>query len=174
MKIFRFLILCNRKRWDCKNGNQIGLAAKASPQIVKALIIVTSQNSYCIFKLKLLTLDKRRRCKPCKFLCDFFLLLLPKSNIFDWSQLVFGSLASSASWTYCLIAQSVRESERNLVVVGSNPTQTTFSGYFKESLSGEYHVYQFIPLHTCDHLKKISIKINVTTGEDNNRNEIWY
>ena len=33
-------------------------------------------------------------------------------------------------------------------------------------------MYQFIPLHACDYLKKISIKINVGTDEDNIRNEI--
>ena len=26
-------------------------------------------------------------------------------------------------------------------------------------------MYQFIPLHSCDYLKKISIKINVATDE---------
>ena len=31
-----------------------------------------------------------------------------------------------ASWTHGLIAQSVRASERNLAVVGSNPTQANF------------------------------------------------
>ena len=35
----------------------------------------------------------------------------------------------------------------------------TFYSYFKESFSGEYHVYQLIPLHSCDYLNKISIKI---------------
>ena len=33
-------------------------------------------------------------------------------------------------------------------------------------------MYQFIPLHACDYLKKISIKINVGTDENNIRNEI--
>ena len=30
---------------------------------------------------------------------------------------------------------------------------------------GEYRMYQFIPLHSCDYLKKISIKTNVATDE---------
>ena len=44
-----------------------------------------------------------------------------------------------------------------------------------KSFSGEYHVYQFIPLHSCDYLKKISIKINVAIDEGNGRNEwgLW-
>ena len=41
-----------------------------------------------------------------------------------WSSCT--KLALSASWTHGLIAQSVRVSERNLVVVGSNPTQANF------------------------------------------------
>ena len=48
----------------------------------------------------------------------------------------------------------------------------TFYSYFKESFIGEYHMYQFIPLHSCDSLKKILIKVNVATGEGNSRNEI--
>ena len=42
-----------------------------------------------------------------------------------------------------------------------------FYSYIKESFSGEYHMCQFIPLHSCDYLKKISIKINVATDEGN-------
>ena len=41
----------------------------------------------------------------------------------------------------------------------------TFSSYFKESVSGEYHIYQLIPLHSCDYLKKTSIKVNMATEE---------
>ena len=35
----------------------------------------------------------------------------------------------------------------------------------KYSFSGECYMYQFIPLHSCDNLKKISIKTNVATDE---------
>ena len=42
----------------------------------------------------------------------------------NWSSCT--KLALSASWTHDLIAQSVRASERNLVVAGSNPTQANF------------------------------------------------
>ena len=35
-------------------------------------------------------------------------------------------------------------------------------------------MYQFIPLHSCDYLKKISIKTNVTTDKGNSQNEIRY
>ena len=34
-------------------------------------------------------------------------------------------------------------------------------------------MYQLIPLHSCDYLKKISIKTNVATDEGNSRNEMW-
>ena len=37
--------------------------------------------------------------------------------------------------------------------------------YFKESVRGEYHMYQFIPLHTCDYLQKTWFKINVANDE---------
>ena len=37
----------------------------------------------------------------------------------------------------------------------------TFCSYFNESFSGEYHMYQLIPLHSCNYLEKFSIKINV-------------
>ena len=32
-------------------------------------------------------------------------------------------------------------------------------------------MYQFIPLHSCEYLKKNSIKTNVETDEGNGRNE---
>ena len=32
------------------------------------------------------------------------------------------------------------------------PVRPTFYTYFKESVSGEYHVDQLIPLHSCDYL----------------------
>ena len=37
-----------------------------------------------------------------------------------------------------------------------------------------YHMYQLIPLHSCDYLNKISIKTNVATDEGNSRNEMWH
>ena len=53
----------------------------------------------------------------------------PKWNLtlnkrWNWSSCT--KLALSASWTHGLIAQSVRASERNSVVVDSNPTQASF------------------------------------------------
>ena len=66
------------------------------------------------------------------------------------------------------MTQSVRASEQNSVVVGSNLTQvqiSTFYSYFKEYVSGEYHMYQLILLYSCDYLHKTSIKINVVTDE---------
>ena len=35
-------------------------------------------------------------------------------------------------------------------------------------------MYEFILLHSCDNLKKISIKMNVVTDEGNSQNEIWH
>ena len=46
-----------------------------------------------------------------------------------------------------------------------------FYSYFKESFGGEYHMYQFILLHSCDYLKKNSIKTNVVTEQGHGRNE---
>ena len=54
------------------------------------------------------------------------------------------------------------------------PLRPTFYSYFKESFSGEYHIYQFISLHSCDYLMKISIKINVATHKGNSQNEIQH
>ena len=33
-------------------------------------------------------------------------------------------------------------------------------------------MYQLIPLHSCDYLKKISIKISVVTDEGNSQNKM--
>ena len=44
--------------------------------------------------------------------------------------------------------------------------------YFEKSFSGgEYHMYLFIPLHSCDYFKKNLIKTNLATDEGNGRNE---
>ena len=47
-----------------------------------------------------------------------------KTKRLNWSSCT--KLAPKASWTHCLIAQSVRTSERNSAVVGSNPIQANF------------------------------------------------
>ena len=59
-------------------------------------------------------------------------------------------------------------SEQDSVVVVSN-----LYSYFQET-SGEYHMYQLIPLCSFDYPDKTSIKINVATDEGNGRNEIWH
>ena len=41
-----------------------------------------------------------------------------------------------------------------------------------ESFSDEYHMYQLIPLQSCDYLNKNSMKTNVATDEGNSRNEM--
>ena len=43
-----------------------------------------------------------------------------------WNWSICTKLALRASWTHDLIVQSVRASERNSVVAGSNPTQANF------------------------------------------------
>ena len=43
---------------------------------------------------------------------------------------------------------------------------TLYKCCFKESLSSEYHMYQVIPLHSCDYLNRLLIKINMATDED--------
>ena len=35
-------------------------------------------------------------------------------------------------------------------------------------------MYQYIPLHSCNYLKKVSIQINVATDEGKSRNEIGH
>ena len=54
------------------------------------------------------------------------------------------------------------------------PLRPTLYSYFKESFSGEYHMYLFIPLHSCDYLKKTLIKIIMATDKSNSQNEIWH
>ena len=52
------------------------------------------------------------------------------------------------------------------------PLKATFNRYFKESSGGEEHIYQLIPLHSCDYLKKTPIGINVPTNKGISLNEI--
>ena len=52
------------------------------------------------------------------------------------------------------------------------PLKVTFYSCFKQSFSGEYHMYQLITLHLCDYFNKLSIQINVATEEGNSRNEM--
>ena len=51
------------------------------------------------------------------------------------------------------------------------PFTSTFYSYFKESFGGEYHMYQVIPLHSCDYSNRLPIKINVGTYEGKSWNE---
>ena len=91
-----------------------------------------------------------------------------------WNWISCTKLALSVSWAHDLIAESIRPSERNSVVVGSNPFWPTFYSYFKESFSGECHMYQVIPLHSCDYLKKLLIKTNMATDEGKSWNGIGH
>ena len=65
-------------------------------------------------------------------------------HLLDYVCIQAMSSTLSASWTHGLIAQSVRASEWNSVIVGSNPTQAKC----------QYHMCQIIPLHSRDYLKK--------------------
>ena len=65
-----------------------------------------------------------------------------------WNCQSCTKMALSGSWTQGLIAQFIRASERNSVVVVSNPTQTDFLLLLQKSFSGEYHIYWLIPLLT--------------------------
>ena len=53
------------------------------------------------------------------------------------------------------------------VATGEGNSRNKICSYFKESFSGEYHMYQVILLHPCDYLYKVLIKTNVATDEDN-------
>ena len=87
----------------------------------------------------------------------------------NWSGYI--KLAVSASWAHEVIVQSVRASERNSVIVGSNLSlKATFHCYFRESVSFDYHIYQLIPQHSTDYLQKILIKINLETEKQPNSN----
>ena len=74
--------------------------------------------------------------------------------------------------THGLIVQKVRASNRIQWKWVQMPLGPSFYCYFKESFSGEYIMYQVIPLHSCDYLNRLSIKINLLTDEGKSRNEI--
>ena len=55
------------------------------------------------------------------------------------------------------------------------PGQYTIYMYtYNIDMYDEYHMYQLIPLHSCDYLNKILIKTNVATDEGNSRNEMLH
>ena len=47
-------------------------------------------------------------------------------------------------------------------------------GFKSQTFADEYYMYKVIPLHSCDYLEKISIKLNVATDKGNSRNEIGH
>ena len=51
------------------------------------------------------------------------------------------------------------------------PLRPPFHSYLKESVSGEYHMYEHIPQYLCDYLQKTLIKINLAT--DKNKQPKW-
>ena len=58
-----------------------------------------------------------------------------------WNCSSCTKLALCTSWTHSLIAQSIRASKRNSVVVGSSPTQANFLQLLQKSFNGEYHIH---------------------------------
>ena len=72
----------------------------------------------------------------------------------------------SASWTHGVRPQSVIQHLNGIQWSWVQiPLRPTFYSFFKESDSGEYHMYEPIPLHSRGYLHKTSIKINVATDE---------
>ena len=65
---------------------------------------------------------------------------------------------------------AVNEIQWSLVQILLRPI---FYSYFQTSISGVYHIYELIRLHSCDKLCEKSSKTNAVTDEDNSRNEIW-
>ena len=97
----------------------------------------------------------------------------------SWNWSGCAKLPLSVSWTYGLIVQSVRVSERNSVVVDSNHTQANVLWLLQKSFSGEYHtdlkgitfvmpaVHEQVALMK-QYRNKQCLKINLTSINTNN------
>ena len=81
----------------------------------------------------------------------------------------------SLSWTYDLIAQLVRASERNSVVVVSDPRQEKFLDLLQRIL---HWWIPYVSVHSATFMwlpqKKTSIRIKVATDEGYSRNWMWH
>ena len=106
-------------------------------------------------------------CLDCFVDFDWLLIYVYIYKRWNWSSCT--ELTLSASWTYGMIAECLNRIQWSWIQISFRPT---LYSYFKESFSGEYPMYQLILLRSCNYLRKISIKINVATDEDNSRNEI--
>ena len=92
--------------------------------------------------------------------------------IYIYTYVSYNSECKLNSWRETSVGYTA--SERNSVVVGSNPTQTNILELLQQIFQWwTPYIYQFIPLHLCDYLNKIAIKLNVATYEGNSQNEIW-
>ena len=83
----------------------------------------------------------------------------PKWNVtlnkrWNWSSC--RKLALSASWTHGLIAQSVRVLNGIQWFWVQIPLRPTFYSYFKESVSGEYHIYFYIHIQHSEFASAVS------------------
>ena len=94
-----------------------------------------------------------------------------------WAPLYYNCKGNSLAQ----IVWSLHSQTLSLMPIGHRKKQKLDSnsrygpGYFKESYSGEYHMYhQFILLHSYYYLNKISVKINVANVEGNSQDEIWH
>ena len=147
------------REFKCYSG-QLSTVTSKNPSVVNTTCISSFRYTHVITYRKL-------RLKQTWWLVKAIQL---KWNVtlnkrWNWSSCT--KLALNASWTHGLISQSesVRASERNSLVAGSNPLRPTFYSYFKESIKGEYSISKLLPLHSCDYLQKTSIKTNVATDE---------
>ena len=103
------------------------------------------------------------------YVCDMIYIYM---YIYIYTYVSYNSECKLNSWRETSVGYTA--SERNSMVVGSNPTQTNFLELLQQIFQWwTPYIYQFIPLHSCDYLNKIAIKINVATYEGNSQNEIW-
>ena len=120
-------------------------------------------------------------------LCDYLRKISIKKNVttkegnsrnkrWQWTNDETGVAVQSWLWVWLdfMTSHLFRTSERNSVVLGSNPTCKFFYTYFKEWFGGEYLMCQSILLRSCNYLQDVSFKINVATDEDNSCNQLWY
>ena len=81
-------------------------------------------------------------------------------------------LTQYTSQTEVPIAHSIRASMVSIsMVIDSTITQCYFLQLFLKNLTGEYHKYPFILLHSCDYLNEILIKVSFATKKGNGQKE---
>ena len=96
---------------------QHSIATSKNPSVV---------NTICISHSAANVINCARLCKQMWWLKKAIAEMKCKHWTKRWNWSSCTNMALSASWTHVLIAQSVRASEQNSVIVGSNPTQVNF------------------------------------------------